>query len=107
MVTDERRCDGAKGARPEGVAAGSLSDRVASLVQATGPPCARFLPSNFLRQSRRSRLVGKRSYVGLLAIIVLIRTFLSFALETEIEGCWPWQRRERKDEASEGPPPVR
>jgi uncharacterized membrane protein len=30
--------------------------------------------------------------VGLLAIIVMIRTFLSFSLETEIEGCWPWQR---------------
>lgn len=33
--------------------------------------------------------------VGLLAIIVIIRTFLSFSLETEIEGCWPWQRRAR------------
>ena len=31
--------------------------------------------------------------VGLLAVIVLIRTFLSFSLETEIEGCWPWQRK--------------
>jgi uncharacterized membrane protein len=31
--------------------------------------------------------------VGLLAVIVIIRTFLSFSLETEIEGCWPWQRR--------------
>lgn len=31
--------------------------------------------------------------VGLLAIVVLIRTFLSFSLEAEIEGCWPWQRR--------------
>jgi uncharacterized membrane protein len=31
--------------------------------------------------------------VSLLAAIVVIRTFLSFALETEIEGCWPWQRR--------------
>jgi len=30
--------------------------------------------------------------VGLLAVIVLIRTFLSFSLETEIEGCWPWRR---------------
>ena len=30
--------------------------------------------------------------VGLLAGIVLIRTFLSFSLETEVEGCWPWQR---------------
>jgi uncharacterized membrane protein len=32
--------------------------------------------------------------VGLLAIIVGIRTFLSFSLETEIEGCWPWRRRQ-------------
>ncbi len=38
--------------------------------------------------------------VGLLALVVLIRTFLSFALETEIEGCWPWQRR--KYEAGQG-----
>jgi uncharacterized membrane protein len=30
--------------------------------------------------------------VGLLAAIVGIRTFLSFSLETEIDGCWPWQR---------------
>jgi uncharacterized membrane protein len=30
--------------------------------------------------------------VGLLAGIVVIRTFLSFSLETEIEGCWPWER---------------
>jgi uncharacterized membrane protein len=30
--------------------------------------------------------------VSLLAGIIAIRTFLSFALETEIEGCWPWQR---------------
>jgi uncharacterized membrane protein len=33
--------------------------------------------------------------VGLLAGIVAIRTFLSFSLETEIEGCWPWQRAQR------------
>lgn len=38
------------------------------------------------------------SSVGLLAMIVAIRTFLSFALETEIEGHWPWRRGEsRKD----------
>lgn len=29
-----------------------------------------------------------------LAGIVLIRTFLSFSLEVEIEGRWPWQRHE-------------
>jgi uncharacterized membrane protein len=34
--------------------------------------------------------------VGLLAGIIVIRTFLSFSLETEIEGCWPWDRS-RKD----------
>ncbi len=33
------------------------------------------------------------STVGLLAAVVLIRTFLSFSLETEIEGEWPWRRR--------------
>ena len=29
--------------------------------------------------------------VGILAIIVLIRTFLSFSLEVELTGRWPWQ----------------
>ena len=33
------------------------------------------------------------SSVGLLGLVVLIRTFLSFSLETEIEGQWPWRRR--------------
>jgi hypothetical protein len=31
--------------------------------------------------------------LGILAIIVAIRTFLSTELELEIEGRWPWQRR--------------
>ncbi len=31
--------------------------------------------------------------VGILAAIVLIGTFLSVALELEIEGRWPWQAR--------------
>ena len=33
--------------------------------------------------------------VGLLGMIVLIRTLLSFSLEIEIEGVAPWRRRER------------
>ena len=37
--------------------------------------------------------------VGLLGLVVLIRTFLSFSLETEIEGAWPWQRRRRGEDA--------
>ena len=36
--------------------------------------------------------------VGLLGLIVLIRTFLSFSLETEIEGEWPWRRRRRGED---------
>jgi uncharacterized membrane protein len=31
--------------------------------------------------------------VGVLALIVLVRTFLSFTLELEISGRWPWQAR--------------
>ena len=30
--------------------------------------------------------------VAILGLIVIIRTFLSFSLEVEIEGRWPWQR---------------
>ena len=37
--------------------------------------------------------------LGVLAGIVLIRTFLSFSLEVEIEGCWPWQHGRRRSDA--------
>jgi uncharacterized membrane protein len=30
--------------------------------------------------------------VAVLGVIVLIRTFLSFSLEVEIDGTWPWRR---------------
>lgn len=32
--------------------------------------------------------------VGVLFVIVLIRTFLSFTLEMELTGEWPWQNKE-------------
>ncbi|WP_245675835.1 DUF1622 domain-containing protein [Halofilum ochraceum] len=32
--------------------------------------------------------------VGVLAVVVLIRTFLSFTLEVEINGRWPWQEKQ-------------
>jgi uncharacterized membrane protein len=35
--------------------------------------------------------------LGVLAAIVLIRTFLSFSLEVEIDGRWPWQRHSRSN----------
>ncbi|MEX2541425.1 MAG: DUF1622 domain-containing protein [Trueperaceae bacterium] len=41
--------------------------------------------------------------LGILALIVLIRTFLSFALEVEIEGRWPWQRASGKRSDEEVP----
>lgn len=31
--------------------------------------------------------------VGVLAVIVIIRTFLSFSLELEITGRWPWEKK--------------
>jgi uncharacterized membrane protein len=39
--------------------------------------------------------------LGVLAVIVAIRTFLSFALELEVTGRWPWQR-EQGTERREG-----
>ena len=38
--------------------------------------------------------------VGVLAVIVAVRTFLSLSLEVEIEGRWPWQS---KPEARQAP----
>jgi uncharacterized membrane protein len=35
--------------------------------------------------------------LGVLALIVAIRTLLSFALELEVSGRWPWQRAQAAD----------
>ena len=35
--------------------------------------------------------------LGVLAVIVVIRTVLSFALELEVSGRWPWQRAQGVD----------
>lgn len=34
--------------------------------------------------------------VGLLGLVIVIRTFLSFSLEVEIDGEWPWKRKWRE-----------
>ena len=39
--------------------------------------------------------------LGVLAVIVLIRTALSFALELEVSGRWPWQRASVKAAAAD------
>lgn len=36
--------------------------------------------------------------VGVLAVVVLIRTFLSFTLDVELTGRWPWQEQPSADE---------
>jgi uncharacterized membrane protein len=41
--------------------------------------------------------------VTVLAIIVAIRTFLSFSLQLEVTGKWPWQQRERSEHATSSP----
>ncbi len=38
--------------------------------------------------------------LGVLAVIVAIRTLLSFALELEVSGRWPWQRPAPQSPAS-------
>ncbi len=40
--------------------------------------------------------------LGVLAVIVVIRTFLSFTLELEVNGRWPWQRELVQAQASAG-----
>ncbi len=37
--------------------------------------------------------------VGVLGLIVLVRTFLSWSLEVEINGTWPWQRSRLREPA--------
>jgi uncharacterized membrane protein len=41
--------------------------------------------------------------IGALGLIVLIRTFLSFSLEVEIKGHWPWQESRIKKPDTQQP----
>lgn len=38
--------------------------------------------------------------VLVLGLVVFIRTFLSFSLEVEIEGQWPWQKKNREHDSN-------
>ncbi len=43
--------------------------------------------------------------VAVLGVIVLIRILLSFSLEVEIDGVWPWRRSQLDDRRNaQGPP---
>ena len=41
--------------------------------------------------------------LGVLAVIVAIRTLLSFALELEVSGRWPWQKHQQPAPTVERP----
>jgi len=45
--------------------------------------------------------------VLVLGLIVLIRTFLSTALQVELEGRWPWQRASESTSPSSRTQPLR
>ena len=46
--------------------------------------------------------------VAVLGAIVIIRILLSFSLEVEIDGVWPWRRRQTdRDRQLREPPPSR
>ena len=89
---------------------GAATSLVRYVLEAVRPTMATDAVANFRSQLGRAILLGLEFLVaadiintvavqptlGSLAVlggIVLIRTFLSFSLEVEIEGRWPWQRR--------------
>lgn len=39
--------------------------------------------------------------VAVLALIIVMRTFLAFTLHLEIEGSWPWQRSHKQESPDE------
>lgn len=43
------------------------------------------------------------SSIAVLAILVLIRTFLSWSITVEIEHRWPWQRPTHTERTTDGP----
>jgi len=51
----------------------------------------------------RSVLIEEPTFrsIGLLGLLVLIRTFLSWSLEMELDGRWPWQKRLTVTEGNE------
>jgi uncharacterized membrane protein len=73
----------------------ALGDAAVRRIRRTGPVYARFR-----RVLGRGILIGLELLVAadiirsvtVLALIVLIRTFLSWSLEVEISGRWPWQK---------------
>ena len=45
--------------------------------------------------------------LGALGLLALIRTFLSWSLEVEMEGCWPWRAKAAARGAADENAPAR
>lgn len=91
------------------VVAGALGAALATVTRLRGGETDTY--GRFRQQLGRSILLGLEFLVAadiirtvavtptlgsvlVLAVIVLIRTFLSFSLELEITGRWPWQKQQ-------------
>lgn len=105
------------------IIAGAIASAVVVVVQARGD-VARWYPL-YRRYFGHALLLGLEFLVAadiirtvshipslenvfVLGMIVLIRTFLSFTLEVELDGHWPWQKThlERKAVRPPAPPPA-
>ena len=51
----------------------------------------RVVPHDGLLYNHSGTVQGILRSLGVLGLIVVIRTFLSFSLEVEINGHWPWE----------------
>ncbi len=40
------------------------------------------------------------SNIAVLGALVAIRTFLSFSIDVELDGCWPWERAKARAQGS-------
>ena len=96
------------------IVGGILAASVRTLLFAAPPPLDRY--TAYRQNLGRAILLGLELLVAgdiirtvavaptlqnltVLALIVVIRTFLSFSLELEVTGRWPWQQRDKGQEA--------
>ena len=83
----------AGGARQSGVPAGERTDLVRAFRRTLGRSILTGLELLVAADIIRTVAVEPTlQSVIVLALIVVIRTFLSFSLEVEIDGKWPWQK---------------
>ena len=60
---------------------------------------------SFRRELGRSTLIAlvlepSLSNIAVLGALVAIRTFLSFSIDVELDGCWPWERAKARPQGA-------